>query len=133
MDQRNESTHERLNRELGRMQLRSAGVWGGWILLVGTVALFIFLNANGVTNVRYVHAIAGDSMPLAAEDRLVIVTRVTVEGTSRDLRMPSQLVYPAKGDEICLRAGEHRFTGHTSYSIVSDTLCDDTSTTPQVD
>lgn len=120
-----ESTHDRLNRELARMRLRDVGFWGGWALLVGIVAIYGFLAFNNVTDARYVTGVAGDVLPLTSETGQRIVLRVTVEGQTRDIRLPSQLVHPAKGALVCLRAGEHRFTGHTSYVSVSDSLCDD--------
>lgn len=129
----NESTHERLNRELARLRMRDIGFWGGWALLVGIAVIYGFFLLNTVTDVRYVEGIAGETMPLVSEDRTILVTRVTVEGQTRDIRLPSQLVHPAKGDPICLRAGEHRFTGHTSYVSVSPTLCERPSATDQVD
>jgi hypothetical protein len=129
----NESTHERLNRELSRMRVRDIGFWGGWALLAAVVLIYGFFTLNHVTNVRYVEGIAGETMPLMTEEGSLIRTRVTVEGQIRDIRMPSQLVHPAKGDPICLRAGEHRFTGHTSYVSVSPTLCESPSATDQVD
>lgn len=128
-----ESTHERLNRELARMNMRDIGFWGGWALLIGVVGLFAFLSLNHVTNVRYVTAIAGETTLFLTEDGASIKTSVTVEGHTRIITLPSQLVHPAKGETICLRAGEHRFTGHTSYVIVSRTLCDAPSATQEVE
>ena len=118
-----ENTTDRLNRELARMRLYDLGFWGGWAVLVGTLGLFAFFSLNTVTDVRYVTGIAGQTMPLMNEAGTTVTTRVTVEGQTRDIRLPSQLIHPAQGDQICLRAGEHRFTGHTSYVPVSRTLC----------
>lgn len=98
-------------------------------MLFGIAALFMFLIANKPTQTRYVTGIAGDTIPLMSEDGASIRTRVTVEGRQRDISMPSQLIHPARGETVCLRAGEHRFTGHTSYVIVSRTLCDDATGT----
>lgn len=109
------------------MKMRDVGFWGGWALLVGIIAVYGFFALNQVTDVRYVTGVAGDVQPLTTESGQRIVLRVTVEGQTRDIRLPSQLVHPAKGAPVCLRAGEHRFTGHTSYVSVSDSLCDDTS------
>lgn len=134
MERPNESTHERLNRELARMRMRDAGFWGGWAVLIGCVGLFGFATLNTPTNVRYVEGIAGATMSMPTEDRIVVLTRVQVDGRSYDLRLPSQLVHPAVGDVLCLRAAQHRFTKHTSYVNVSPTLCaDGPDTTPQVD
>lgn len=133
MNDLNESTHERLNRELARMRMRDVGLWGGWALLVGVLGLVGFVSLNTITEARYVVGIAGGTIPLTSEDGTTIVTRVTVEGRIRDIRLPSQLVHPAVGDPVCLRAGEHRFTGHTSYVPVSRTLCEGTETTEGVD
>ena len=124
-----DSTHDRLNRELARMRLRDLGFWGGWALLVGVLALYALMASNQITNVRYVIGIAGDTIPLATDDGSRIVTRVTVEGLARDIRLPSQLVHPVKGEKVCLRAGEHRFTGHTSYVSVARRRCDGSSAT----
>lgn len=129
----NESTHERLNRELDRMRMRDVGFWGGWAVLIITVVVFGFFSLNTVTNVRFVTGVAGDTMPLNAEDGMLLIMQVEVEDTVRQIKLPSQLVHPARDDTICLRAGEHRFTGHTSYMIVSDSLCDAPSATPDVD
>jgi len=128
-----ENTTERLNRELNRLRFRSVGFWGGWALLIGIAALWVLLIANKPRETRYVTGIAGGTMPTMSETGATIKTRVTVEGRQRDILLPSQLVYPAQGETVCLRAGEHRFTGHTSYVIVSRTLCEGLSATPEVD
>ncbi|MEL6957617.1 MAG: hypothetical protein AAGL89_01540 [Pseudomonadota bacterium] len=129
----NESTHERLNRELSRLRVRSFGFWGGWAVLIGIVGLYAALTLNTVQNVRFVTGVAGQTMPLASETGMHLKMRVEVESRTRDITLPSQLVHPTPGDLVCLRAGEHRFTGHTSYVIVSNTLCDGPSATDQVD
>lgn len=128
-----ESTHDRLNRELAAMRVRDMVRWGGWAVLIGTVATFGFFALNTITNVRYVIGIAGDSTPLMTETGTRIMTRVTVEGQTRIINLPSQLVHPAKGEAICLRAGEHRLSGHTSYVSVARRLCEGQSATQQVD
>lgn len=133
MDNRNESTHERLNRELRNMRLRDTTTWAGWAVLFLSVGTFAFFSLNTPVNTRYVDGIAGPSMSMPTEDRIVIVTRVEVEGRTYDMRLPSQLVHPAVGDTLCLRASERRFTGHTTYYNVSRTLCDGSSATQQVD
>lgn len=133
MNDHNESTHERLNRELARARLTDLGFWGGWALLIGTLAVVVFLGLNTVTDVRYVIGTADQTMPLISEDGMTLITRVTVEGNLRDIRLPSQLVHPTPGDPICLRAGEHRFTGHTSYISVPMSLCEGSSATPDVE
>lgn len=133
MDDRNESTHERLNRELWRMRTHDVGFWGGWALLFAIAALFVFFGLNTAQNVRFVTGTAGQTMPLITEDGTRLILRVTVEGNLRDIRLPSQLVHPAPGETLCLRAGEHRFTGHTSYINVPMSLCEEPSATPDVE
>ncbi len=128
-----ESTHERLNRELARMRIRDVGTWGGWVVLVVIVLLGGFFVLNLPDETRYVTGIAGNTMPMTSEDGSNIRTQIEVEGRTRVITLPSQLVHPAKGEIICLRAGEHRFTGHTSYVIVSRTLCEGPSATESVD
>lgn len=128
-DPARETTNDRLTRELARMQLRDMGLWGGWALLCGVLALYAFFALNNVQNVRFVEGVARDTVPLVGEDRTILVTRVSVEGQLRDIRLPSQLIHPAKGEVICLRAGEHRLTGHTSYVPVSTTLCEGATAT----
>ncbi len=111
------------------MRIRDVGFWGGWALLIGIGVLYAGLALNTPSQTRYVTGIAGDTMPLATESGARLVLRVTVEGQTRDIILPSQLVHPAKGDPVCLRAGEHRITGHTSYVSVARTLCDGPDTT----
>ena len=122
-------TNARLDRELSKMRLRDAGFWGGWALLIGIALLYVGLIWNKPAETRYVTGIAGESIALTTETGGKVITRVTVEGQVRDVTLPSQLVHPAIGDEVCLRAGEHRFTGHTSYVSVSQTLCDGSDAT----
>ena len=105
------------------------GFWGGWTLLIGIGLLYLGLALNKPTQTRYVTGIAGDTMTMPTDDGIRVIMRVTVEGQTRDITLPSQLVHPAKGDPVCLRAGEHRFTGHTSYVSVARTLCEGPDTT----
>jgi hypothetical protein len=133
MTDRNESTHDRLNRELARLKYRNLSYWGGWALLIGITAFFAFAYLKHPTSVRYVEGIAGQTTPLKSEARLRLQMSVTVEGQQRLLILPSQLVHPAVGDTVCLRAGVHRFTRHTSYVSVSKSLCDGPSATQNDD
>jgi len=129
MDRPPDSTHERLNRELARLRYRDVSLWGGWALLFGLFGLFVFLYVNYPTETRYVRGIAGASHSLPSETGITVTTRVTVEDRGVDMLLSSQLVHPAPGQELCLRAGKHRFTGHTSFVIVADQFCDGSDTT----
>lgn len=127
-----ESTHDRLNRELRRMHLRDRSRWAGWAVLFASVGTFVFFSLNTPVNTRYVSDVAGQVMSMPTEDKIILLMRVSVDGRTYDLRLPSQLVHPAVGDTVCLRASERRFTGHTTYHNVSPVLCDRTNTTPDV-
>ena len=129
----NESPHDRLNRELARMQVRSVGFWGGWAVLFLTVGTFAALTFNTPTDARYVAGIAGNAQPALSESGTYVLLQVEVEGQSRTIRLPSALVHPAKGETICLRAGTRRLTGGTSYVSVPDHLCEGLATPAQVD
>ncbi len=133
MDQRNESTHDRLNRELRRRNLRDRGVWAGWAVAMGALAIFGFVSLNVPINARYVEGIAGQTMSLPTEDTIRLMLRVQVEGRMHDVTLASQLVHPAPGDPVCLRASQYRFTGHTAYHIASQSLCNRPTATQNVD
>lgn len=127
------NTNGRLNRDLARMRMRDTGFWGGWALLLATFGIYGFFALNKPSEMRYVTGVAGASIPLATETGTKTKTRVTVEGQTRDITLPRQLAFPAVGDVICLRAGEHRISGHTSYVIVPNARCDGIPATQGVD
>lgn len=118
-----ESTHERLNRELARMRVRSVGWWGGWALLIGIVGLVALLNF-APRSVDYVRAEVTGITPLVLESGPAIQMGVTIDGEPRILQLPSQLVHPAVGETVCLRrtivGGP---LGRTLYDVTADRFC----------
>lgn len=124
-----EDTHERLNRELARMQIRSPGLWGGWALLIATVGLFAFLSLNVPVDGEFITGEAGQTQPLLTETGAVQVMRVMVDGAPRDIRVPADLVHPLPGEPVCLRRSTRALTRTTSYTIAPRTQCDAPSAT----
>ncbi|KPP93625.1 MAG: hypothetical protein HLUCCA08_05470 [Rhodobacteraceae bacterium HLUCCA08] len=118
-----ESTHDRLTRELARMQLRSVGFWGGWALLIGIVGLFALLTLPG-RGVTFVQGKVTGVTPLTREDGINMQIGVDIDGQSRIARSPAQLVHPQIGETVCLRRIDVRGPlGRTTYDIAAPTLC----------
>ncbi|SLN23409.1 hypothetical protein [Pseudooctadecabacter jejudonensis] len=111
------------DRERARMGLRDVGVWGGWVVLIGTVLAVAIFVANGSQNTHHVVGVVEQSLPPSAPDAGTVHLRVLVDGTQITLALPTQIAPPDPGDTLCLRAADHRLTGHRSYVNVDDSFC----------
>lgn len=118
-----ESPHDRLNRELARMQVRSVGFWGGWAVLIVTVGAYAFLSLNAPKDGTYVTGVAGQTQPLLTESSAVQVLRVTVDGAPVDIRLRSNLVHPTPGETVCLLRTTRALTSGTHYAIAPRDRC----------
>lgn len=118
-----ESTYDRLNRELGRMQVRSVGFWGGWALLIAIIGLWALLTLPG-REISFLHGTVTGVTPLTGKDGTNMQIGVDIDGQSRIARSPAQLVHPQIGETVCLRRIDYGGPlGRTTFDIASPTLC----------
>jgi len=133
MTDQNDSTEDRLNREIARLRRRTFSLWVAGASIVVLMGGLVFGGFNTITETRYVLGTARQTAALASDTGTKWFVRVTVEDQQRDVELSFPLGFPAPDDPICLRANIHRFGGHTSYTGAPMRLCNIPTATQPVD
>lgn len=137
MNDRKDTTNDRLNRKIAQMRYRTYAYVGITVLFVGLLMAFVILDARKPAHDTFVIGVAGQSFPLMTDEGTRVLTRFTIETSDgpivRDIHWGSRSAFPEVGSTLCLRIAVQRISGYTRNAVVPNTFCEGLSPTPSVD
>ncbi|MDJ0824627.1 MAG: hypothetical protein QNJ16_03905 [Rhodobacter sp.] len=123
MTNRNESVHERLNRELWRYRVFNRHTWLTALAAVGILALVLVATVRIPGEIAHRTGIMETAMPLLTEagPRQVLTVRIGDERRLVDTR--ATILHPARGEEVCVRLTTDWLTGRRTAALADPSAC----------
>ncbi len=115
MTNRNESVHERLNRELWRMRFRNPRNWLSALGILALLVLTFVIYVRIPGEIAYQTGTMEDVAQLMTEAGPLQVLSVRIDDRIFHVRTRAAILHLARGDAVCVQLTTFRLTGYGDF------------------